>query len=288
MFLQYHLTEGPTRNLLIDTVKEKLYFLPKELTSEQAVVARYTDYALDEFEALSLESFCNQWVEFLEVNLNLELLDAVFQFADNCLADYLLFWVSSQEEMEKASTEIAARRDRGELALRQVYLVFDFELDWEAIPEDPSGFMILLKKTDLMRQRTIGLQNFKAIQELVLESQDRNLFFHARLYIDAEGFVKPHFGSSSKRFPLLENLSRHKELVQEEELTEYWTVSKDRIEVCRDCEFRSVCIDADLPVKMPEGGYRRNRPCSYDPYAGKWKDEGKMENLAVQNDGEGL
>lgn len=54
---------------------------------------------------------------------------------------------------------------------------------------------------------------------------------------------------------------------------EFRTLSKDRVEVCRDCEYRYCCFDCRPRAQgmTPDGNrYAKPAECHYDPYTGTW------------------
>ena len=51
--------------------------------------------------------------------------------------------------------------------------------------------------------------------------------------------------------------------INEKEFKKYWTISKDKINVCKDCEFRYICTDCRAFV---ESKYDKPLKCGYDPY----------------------
>lgn len=51
---------------------------------------------------------------------------------------------------------------------------------------------------------------------------------------------------------------------------EIMMLCKDRIETCRDCEFRYACFDC-RPDSLRKGIYDKPWYCTYDPYAGEWE-----------------
>ena len=63
-------------------------------------------------------------------------------------------------------------------------------------------------------------------------------------------------------------------VVQSHRLRELWEVTKDQVEVCRDCEYRYACHDC-RPLAYAQGGnlYARSPRCLYDPYRGTWRKE---------------
>lgn len=43
----------------------------------------------------------------------------------------------------------------------------------------------------------------------------------------------------------------------------YWFITKDKIKVCKDCEYRYVCNDCRAFVKHK---FDKPKKCNYDPY----------------------
>ena len=61
-----------------------------------------------------------------------------------------------------------------------------------------------------------------------------------------------------------------KEVISNPEFQELWTISKDQIDVCKDCEFRHMCTDCRAFIKDPENIYSQPSKCTYNPYICKW------------------
>jgi len=56
-------------------------------------------------------------------------------------------------------------------------------------------------------------------------------------------------------------------------IRQYWDLSYDKIEVCRDCEYRYACHDCRPLTYGPTGELTaKSLHCSYDPYRGKFVD----------------
>ncbi|MFP4656204.1 MAG: radical SAM protein [Candidatus Woesearchaeota archaeon] len=102
----------------------------------------------------------------------------------------------------------------------------------------------------------------------------RNRFFNScwygKLTIRYDGEVFP---CSFAKYKDLGNILKNtlKDIIVRNALPNAWTISKDNIRICKDCEFRYICFDcrpmADLLNK--ETGERAHN-CTYDPYNGKW------------------
>lgn len=59
-----------------------------------------------------------------------------------------------------------------------------------------------------------------------------------------------------------------KDIVSRSEFTFLWGISKNLIEVCKDCEFRHVCTDCRRFIKDRNNIYSKPQKCTYNPYLG--------------------
>jgi SPASM domain peptide maturase of grasp-with-spasm system len=65
-----------------------------------------------------------------------------------------------------------------------------------------------------------------------------------------------------------------------------WSIRKDDIDVCKDCEFRYMCTDCRAFIKDPDNIYSQPAKCTYNPYIAKWQgEEGyvSVEEWRIQN-----
>jgi radical SAM protein with 4Fe4S-binding SPASM domain len=62
------------------------------------------------------------------------------------------------------------------------------------------------------------------------------------------------------------------EILSGRPLNDLWSICKDRIEVCRDCEYRYACDDCRVLASggVKENMWRKSYGCTYDPYTGMW------------------
>ena len=55
----------------------------------------------------------------------------------------------------------------------------------------------------------------------------------------------------------------------------YRSITNDKIEVCKDCEFRYICLDCKAMSEQC-GVFSKPYYCAYDPYEGKWNEPNKI------------
>ena len=57
------------------------------------------------------------------------------------------------------------------------------------------------------------------------------------------------------------------EILNTPKFQQYWDITKDMIDVCKDCEFRYTCVDSRVPQKNGEtNNYCFTDKCKYNPY----------------------
>ncbi|MDQ3291973.1 MAG: grasp-with-spasm system SPASM domain peptide maturase [Bacteroidota bacterium] len=53
---------------------------------------------------------------------------------------------------------------------------------------------------------------------------------------------------------------------------EKWQITKDQIDICKDCEFRYVCSDCRAYVENPLDQFSKPLKCGYNPYTNVWEE----------------
>ena len=109
---------------------------------------------------------------------------------------------------------------------------------------------------------------------------DRNTFikryngnscWQGKIAISSEGDVNPCI---MQRDGTAENVRNKplKEIIKGD-IHKYWDISLDKIDICKDCEYRYACQDCRVVAAGESGKLTaRSLHCSYDPYIGEWKD----------------
>ncbi|MCW3159928.1 grasp-with-spasm system SPASM domain peptide maturase [Chryseobacterium oryctis] len=133
----------------------------------------------------------------------------------------------------------------------------------------------------------VDMKYFNTNMPKVLEAINHNSCLHKKIGIDRFGNIK--------NCPLMpQSFGNIKEITLEEALSKsafrkYWNLTKDNIEVCKDCEFRYICTDCRAYTECShtnEDGLDISKPlkCGYNPYTGEWKEWSKnpLKQKAIQ------
>ncbi|WP_066755551.1 hypothetical protein [Crocinitomix algicola] len=104
-----------------------------------------------------------------------------------------------------------------------------------------------------------------------IESLNVCTYRYKKLYISLNGDLKNHLSCDK----VIGNIRTDKTekliefFIEEHSKNENWFIKKSNIDVCRDCEFRTVCFTNNLPLKNNQGGLYLETECTYNPYIGK-------------------
>ncbi|MCS4305353.1 grasp-with-spasm system SPASM domain peptide maturase [Chryseobacterium sp. BIGb0232] len=121
----------------------------------------------------------------------------------------------------------------------------------------------------------------------VIEAINHNSCLHKKIGIDIHGNIK--------NCPLMPvnfgNINTHtlEQVVNQNDFKKLWNLTKDKIEICKDCEFRYVCTDCRAFTEqshIDENGLDTSKPlkCGYNPYTNIWEDWSKnpLKQNAIQ------
>lgn len=116
----------------------------------------------------------------------------------------------------------------------------------------------------------ISSKYFYANVKLFTESQQHNTCLNKKVSIDKNGNIK-NCPSMPKSFGNITNTTLQKTLDQPS-FKNYWSISKDKIDTRKLCEFRHICTDCRAYIEDPENIYSKPLKCGYEPHTNEWKD----------------
>ena len=114
-------------------------------------------------------------------------------------------------------------------------------------------------------------------QKFYLEFQvkkHKNLFHNKNKQTNAKPHNKSRRNcpSSKESFGTIQSGQRILNAVIEPEFKKSWSINKDQIEVCKDCEFRYICTDCRVFLQDSNNIYSKPLKCGYSPYNLEWVD----------------
>lgn len=138
-------------------------------------------------------------------------------------------------------------------------------------------FCISRKLKSVEDLNSISQEFFTVDRSLFIESIKYNTYYNKKLLIDKNGEIKKSY-FDDKTYGNIHNCNLEK-LASNENFTSLHKINKDLITVCKDCEFRRMCIDHRVPKQRVDNTWYFESDCDYNPYIAKWKHENGFKSL---------
>ncbi|MFK7748514.1 MAG: grasp-with-spasm system SPASM domain peptide maturase [Kordia sp.] len=148
----------------------------------------------------------------------------------------------------------------------------DYHNDYDHAPY-PSLGVIIFTKENLNSHHHCGKISkslFLIKKEVYFESLNYNSCLNRKISIDINGNIK-NCPSMQKTFGNIKD-TKLIEALNHPDFKEVWTINKDKIHVCKDCEFRHICTDCRAYVEDPNDILSKPLKCGYNPYLGEWSE----------------
>lgn len=153
---------------------------------------------------------------------------------------------------------------------KRIDSVFQFNSGFDKIEELNEFTHIIYSSKefkDLYYPSSVGTNNFSINISSFAESQLHNLFYNRKIVVDKNGNFKRSYHEKS----IFSNVNKSSiiEIINLDEFQELWSIKKDDIKVCKECEHRYICPDNRIPIRK-NGAYEHITHCNYNPIIAKW------------------
>lgn len=103
------------------------------------------------------------------------------------------------------------------------------------------------------------------------ESMNYNSCLNRKISVSKEGVIK-NCPSMNRGYGFASEVKLSSAL-QRDEFRQIYDINKDKIKVCRDCEFRHICTDCRAITTDSNDLYSKPLKCNYDPYSMIWNED---------------
>lgn len=189
--------------------------------------------------------------------------ETVLNLLDDSRVKLITFISIFHDNLIKKATNLKTRYER----LKKI-VFFNSPVEYLKIDEDEDIEYFNNTLGERLTRRIMGVNNFTLNIKSYLESLKYNLYFNRKAYINNIGDVKPSY-IHEEYFGNIEN-ENFKEIIFKDGFQDFWKLTKDQIEVCKDCEFRYMCPDNRIPINS-KNKYYHHTDCNYNPYTNAWK-----------------
>ena len=179
-----------------------------------------------------------------------------------------------QNQIDASIAIVIMHENEGELENLEKYI--------KKIGYDYTGYDVIRKNNylqenkhsitnyDILKYKYIYKPEFYTSEKSFINNHYKNPCWNNKIDICSNGDVIPCIFS---RDEIIGNVVN--DTLEEifEKAKKYWTITKENIDVCKDCEYRYCCYDCRPLAKGINGNIYSHYPrCCYNPYEGKWKD----------------
>lgn len=157
-------------------------------------------------------------------------------------------------------------------AYERVTSITIFNVRWESLTKRKHGklFKVISNYNDNMICGEISQKKFVANFYSLTEALKHNSCLNRKISIDAVGNIR-NCPSMTESFGNIKDITLE-EALEKPGFRKFWDINKDKIHVCKDCEFRYICTDCRAYVENPEDIFSKPLKCGYNPYTGEWSD----------------
>jgi len=125
----------------------------------------------------------------------------------------------------------------------------------------------------------VSLSHFRVNLPHITEAIHYNSCLNRKIAIDVKGMIK-NCPAMTTQYGSVQETSLEM-IALDISFQTLWSITKDDISVCRDCEFRYICTDCRAFIQPGDANKGKPSKCSYDPYSATWlskeDDPGKMQ-----------
>lgn len=126
-------------------------------------------------------------------------------------------------------------------------------------------------KKEVIDKKYISSPFFRTSTEKFNLNKNWNNCWYGKMAVTSTGDVIPCI---FERNMIISNIKDNslQDILKSSKLEKYWGITKDDVDVCKDCEYRYACNDCRPLALGVEGDMFAKYPrCKYDPYNGVWK-----------------
>lgn len=302
IFNKQNVTKGYQRNTYVDFYKSEYSFEANNYILEEVKNTLGIEVSEENYLSWSSPSVINNCVitvsRFNQLYVS-DKLDLILGFCSASLCKHLVFRFQDSIEIEDIRSTL---RNLSEYEIHSVLVICDFEEKYfsddfgELIMSLPLNKKLIVLKSPFEKNfedtmfftQADGLYSTEKSQNDIQanltffsESLKFNTYFNRKLFIGEFGEIKnaPECTESYGNIEELDSADDLFNIVTSSGFQKYWRVHKELIDVCKECEFRHMCLDNRVPEKRKDNEWYHTSECEYNPFIGKWFSEEGFKTL---------
>ena len=265
----------------LDSKKETTWFPEKSLnwdypaTISNSIVSLTQPYEIDKVIKIinKLEKFgCNNILIKFETEVDITVFKQILELFNETIIEYIHISLESNNKELITAVESYSKTDNRRINQIIVFNCTIFKDGYFFDEKYRRAIIFTPKPLSNLNCGIVKTSYFNSIHQFFSESQQFNTCLNRKLSIDTDGNIQ-NCPSMAKSYGNINDPNIDIEaIVNSEEFQKVWHINKDKIHVCKDCEFRHVCTDCRAYVEDPSDIYSKPLKCGYNPYTCEWEE----------------
>lgn len=220
--------------------------------------------AIIQLNAIGCQAVELRCLEELPLEVISALLQSIEQGRTSCVFLYIKY--SSKHSFEDMANIYLKHSVIGQLIIHSAPESNDFK---ELLPDHMHGRIRQVKRELHGNSKdVISPENMIINMQSFTEANSFNLGLNRKVSITSKGEIKRYPNHREVFGNIRENSIA--DLIKQDSFQRLWSITKDSVEVCKDCQYRYMCVD-NSEISQIDGKYERGANCTFNPYINAWQ-----------------
>jgi radical SAM protein with 4Fe4S-binding SPASM domain len=122
--------------------------------------------------------------------------------------------------------------------------------------------------------------NFNWSYNHFLEAKKFNTYFNRKIFINLNGDISDTYLFEKLILNINDSTKEQlEEIINDSNVWKLWTSKKDDTIICKQCEFRYICNDIQIPDEIEKNKWILKEECNYNPLISKWDYEKDYQSI---------
>ena len=299
-FANCKFVKGYTRSAIYDLGRQKLYYVPSEMGKIILLIQRHCEINVDELQEAEKE-----YILFLEQNEIIVNISKTFSenfpaISEEYSSPFLIHTIhidanqlgSNSHKLSKnllipfvyVKSNIVSQKDlfniiknnSESLLFKNAKLIF---FSSKQKPFEKQYFDLFQNKAVFLNDINANKLSKKHLNVMFFnEALNYNPYLNSNLQLRENGALIFGGKSLGKVEDFETNLVLR--IVEEANKNKLFKITKDKIDICKNCEHKLMCLDSRIPGQRNQDEWYHKEECDYNPYIAKWKVEEGFQPLA--------
>jgi SPASM domain peptide maturase of grasp-with-spasm system len=140
------------------------------------------------------------------------------------------------------------------------------------IPYSPISIFYMQSALKPYPKEIISQNTFTTNILFYLEALHYNVGLHRKVSIDYNGDIKNYINHNKTYGNVKQDNLCY--IIEQYEFQEKWHINNDKIEICKDCQYRYMCLSNSDIISQNERYYKKTQ-CDFNPYTNIWKNNNR-------------